>query len=449
MESDEELQSASSTSHVRRALTLIAVSILAIAIAGFAYLRPSLGFGPALRPGAAPSDKPSASYQLAAVDFVTPTTGWVVAEGGPHDFAVLRTTDAGKTWTRQLQGSAGVIGEYVRFFDSANGVLVLLGPQAAMYKTRDGGRTWSRHELSQGGGYVWSAEFVDPDHGWLLAQVSTESAMSQEALLRTQDGGSTWVSLGSPVLQRDLAYRVVFANSTDGWLYSQSAGPYAYKTQNGGATWRRVALPEPPGGWPAALGGSISTGQFFVAAHPTKGAGVMTTVIGIAPPHGRSPAGGLLVGYPPLRVGTFDGGRPVTYVYADVTPYRYSSIEHVNDGMWVDSQAAPQFQLSSIDGGVTWNAALPPSTNGAVGYVDALNWWWIGSGARSTTSDGGRTWTGISSAGVPEPLPGSLQFTDSNHAWFGAMAGSRPLLETTEDGGIHWRMILLPPITPI
>ena len=49
--------------------------------------------------------------------------------------------------------------------------------------------------------------------------------------------------------------------------------------------------------------------------------------------------------------------------------------------------------------------------------------------------------------GVPEPLPGTLQFIDATHAWFGAMAGTRPLVETTDDGGVHWSMILLPAIT--
>jgi hypothetical protein len=173
----------------------------------------------------------------------------------------------------------------------------------------------------------------------------------------------------------------------------------------------------------------------------------MTTVIGVAPPRGRSPDGGVVLGYPPLRVRTFDGGGSVTYVYADVSPYRYSSIEYVDPGSLVDTEPANQFQLSSVDGGLSWKAILPPSTYGAIGYVDALNWWWIGSGARSTSADAGRTWTPARSIGVPEPLPGSLQFIDATHAWFGAMAGIRPLVETTDDGGVHWSMILLPAIT--
>jgi hypothetical protein len=231
-------------------------------------------------------------------------------------------------------------------------------------------------------------------------------------------------------------------------LYSQSTAPYAYKSVDGGSSWIRVPLPEPAGGWPAAQGGSISTGQFFVAAQPTEGAGVMTTVVAIAPPRGRSPAGGVLVGYPPLRVGTWDGGRPVTYVYADVSPYRYSSVEHLNAGGFVDSLPTNQTQLSSVDGGLTWSLDGAPSGQRAVGYVDALNWWWIGSGrSRSRLTRAGRT-SRVRTVGVPQPLPGSLQFLDATHAWFGAMAGSRPLVEATDDGGIHWRMILLPESMP-
>jgi photosystem II stability/assembly factor-like uncharacterized protein len=440
MESEDELQSLSSTSRSPRALTLIALSILAISVAGIAYVRPAVSLD-ASTPG--PVEKPPKSFQLASVDFVTPAIGWVVMERPPQDFALLRTADAGETWTRQLGGPAGEIGEYARFFDAAHGVLVLLGPQAAIYQTSNGGGTWSRHKLSQGGGYIWSADFVDPSHGWLLAQASTEG----EVLYRTDDGGATWTSLGSPVAFSDWAYRVVFANVSDGWLYSHSTEPYAYKTSDGGASWDHVALPAPPGGWPSVQGGLISAGDFFVAVHPTGGSGVITTVVGVASRNGRLRVGGVLLGYPPLRVSTYDGGRPITTVYADVSPYRYSSTEHVSLGPFAATEPANQFHMSSVDGGLSWHPVMTPSDSGALGYIDALNWWWIGSGLGSTSVDAGRTWTETRGLGVPAPLPGSLQFIDSNHAWFGATAGARSLIEATDDGGIHWAMSVLPEIT--
>jgi hypothetical protein len=61
---------------------------------------------------------------------------------------------------------------------------------------------------------------------------------------------------------------------------------------------------------------------------------------------------------------------------------------------------------------------------------------------------GGTTWTAARNIGVIQPLPGSLQLLDSNHAWFGAMAGTKAVLERTVDGGITWEMIGLPAVTP-
>jgi photosystem II stability/assembly factor-like uncharacterized protein len=443
MESEAELPSFSSTSRAHRAMSHIVLSILTITIAGLAYLHPGLGLGPGSNLKS-PADGLPKSYQLTAVDFVTASTGWVVVEPKPHTFALLHTSDAGDSWNRQLAGVSGTIGEYLRFFDELHGVLVVLGPKAMLHQTADGGRTWSWHMLTQYGGYIWSADFVDANHGWLLAQDPVEG----ESLRRTEDGGTTWSELGNPVESRDWAYRVAFADRSVGWLYSQSSGPYAYQSKDGGVTWRRVPLPAPAGGWPGTRGRPSSPGEkFFVAPHPTGGAGVMATVIGVASPTGRSPEGGVVLGYPPLTVRTFDGGGSVTYVYADVSPYRYSSIEYVNPGMLINTEPANQFQLSSIDGGRSWQPVQTPSTYGAIGYIDALNWWWIGSGARSMSSDAGRTWTQARTTGVPEPLPGSLQFIDATHAWFGAMAGPRPLVESTDDGGIHWKMILLPAIS--
>jgi hypothetical protein len=45
---------------------------------------------------------------------------------------------------------------------------------------------------------------------------------------------------------------------------------------------------------------------------------------------------------------------------------------------------------------------------------------------------------------VPAPLPESVQIIDATHIWFGAMAGPRPLVEKTDDGGVSWTMFLLP-----
>jgi photosystem II stability/assembly factor-like uncharacterized protein len=421
----------------------MALSVVAILVAALVYVGPHVG--PAVAPALA--DRAPASNQLAAIDFVTPATGWLVVEPGLREFVILRTTNAGATWTRQLAGTAGALGEYLRFFDAAHGVLVVLGPQGSLHQTSDGGRTWSLNPVTDSGSYLSSADFVDADHGWLLVKTAGDGGVQRQALLRTRDGGTTWAGLGSPVLAGDWAYRIEFAGLTDGWIYSRSTGPYAYKSEDGGTSWQRKPLPPPPGGWPAAPAPSILTETFFIAAHTTAGSGVMATIIGVAPLNGPSAGAGVSVNYPPLKVGTFDGRQSITYVYADVSPYRYASIEYVNPGELVSTEPESQYQLSSIDGGRSWHPIVPPSTYGVLGYVDAQRWWWIGSGAGSTSSDAGRTWSQASGLGLPEPLPGSLAFMDATHAWFGATVGQLPVLEVTRDGGAHWNRVAVPELT--
>lgn len=429
----------------RRGISLIFISLLVIGLAGLAYLHPSLGATASPVPPA--TSKVPASYQLAAVDFVSPSSGWFAATFDSGRFALMHTTDAGNHWVTQLRGDVGSAGVYVNFFDSTEGVVAVLGPQSAIYRTGDGGRRWSAKPILSGVPYlgsVSSVSFADAMHGWLL--LSTPAVASAAELLRTKDGGASWTNLGSPTAGNDVAYRVHFTNPQVGWLESLSAGPYAYKTVDAGASWRHVPLPAPRGGWPA-------TGQFLVGAQPTVGIGVIATVATFAPLSGRSGIGASVISFPPLKVRTFDGGVPVSYVYATFVDTTSNSSWSAADSRSSSSsttvvQAPNQVRLGSLDGGSNWSVITPPGAPGAIGYSDAQDWWWIGSGAWSTSSDGGTTWTPYHNLGVPEPLPGSLQVLDPMHAWFGAMAGTRAVLESTDDGGINWTMTILPALKP-
>jgi photosystem II stability/assembly factor-like uncharacterized protein len=415
-------------------VSLGALSALALAVAALSYLHPTWSQGKIAAPAA--TSNIVGSRHLAAVDFVSPASGWVVVEHQSHDFVVLHTADAGETWGRQLGGPAEVVGEYLRFFDTSNGLVVVLGSQAALNRTHDGGKTWARQPLTRGGGYVLAADFVDADHGWLLAQASTEG----ESLLRTDDGGRTWTGLGNPVAYSDWAYRVAFSDLSNGWLYSESGGLYAYRSQDGGASWRRIPLPRPAQGWPTPAQGYAAGGRLYVLAHPTQGAGVSVTVV-IGPSTGLPSSDvSTLQYFPVLSTRTYDGGGAT--VYTDISPSSFSSPRGSSSGY--DPQPINQFQLSSVDRGRSWKPFATPASHGAIAYLDALNWWWIGSGVQARSSNAGVTWTPIRTLLVPAPFPESVQIIDSTHVWFGAMAGPRSLVESTDDGGFSWTMALLP-----
>ena len=274
------------------------------------------------------------------------------------------------------------MGEYARFFDPLDGVVVLLGSAAVIFQTADGGKSWIRTDRAISRRSVLAADFVDPSHGWLLVQVEgNQAGPLHEVLYRTSNAGATWDDLGDPVAARDWAFRIAFTDAQRGWLYSISTQPYAYATTDGGASWRRALLPAPARGWPKAPKGSVAPELFFVAAHPTTGSGVAVTVVPIAPPKLRSADGGIVLGYPPLTVRAFDGGGSVEYVYAtfaDSSLYRYTAILSEAGVLPV---VPDQVELSSLDGGSSWKAAPVPSAYGAIGYADALDWWWVGAGS--------------------------------------------------------------------
>ncbi|HSS94403.1 MAG TPA: hypothetical protein VLR46_10485 [Candidatus Dormibacteraeota bacterium] len=447
METEEDLRSPLKPGRAGRAVALMVLSLLVIGLVTLTYVHPQLSSGGSKQPSPTLPAAPFA--QVSTLDFVDPSTGWVVGEVPSNDFAVLHTTDAGRTWARQLTGPGGDVGEYAHFFDKLNGVVVVLGLQAVKFRTRDGGKTWLRQDLAQGGGHVISADYVDPGHGWLLVQSPPDPrGETSEALFITSDGGTSWVDLGNPVSSGDWAFRVAFADHDHGWLYTRSSAAYAYASDDGGSTWRRIMLPAPNGSWPLAPPNATAPEEFFVAASPTRGSGVVADVVPIAPPQGRWSTGGILLDYPPLTVRGFDGGQSIVYHYrtfVDASPYRSLLTDFsASSGLGSSVAYAEEVGLRSADGGASWSPISPPPTGGSVGFAGPLDWWWVGAGSLASTSDGGITWTAPETIGVPEPLPGTLQVLDRRHAWFAAMVGAKPVLETTADGGRRWAAVSLP-----
>jgi photosystem II stability/assembly factor-like uncharacterized protein len=426
-EPEQEFSVATGPARIFRATALIAASILAITAAAVLYVDPHALASVQHHTTAAPS---VVGYRASAISFVDPATGWIVADFSNGDYSVLHTGDGGASWTRQLSGFDSGRAHYLKFFDSAAGVFSVVGAPPVLFRTVDGGSTWMSFSVPGAKGTALSWSFVDAYDGWVLVSGTTVASPLPAYLYRTEDGGHTWKQLGIPAPSPDQVFEVNFTYFTTGWLSSANSGPYAYKTSDFGDTWTRVPLPAPAGGWPTG-------GTFLVAVQPTSAGGVTATVVFFPTLYGRKGQGATIRDFPPLTVRAFDGGRPVTYVYA--TPIGSEVTTSV-----VQAPPPNQTRLASRDNGATWSPITPPSGSGAVGFLDSTNWWWVGAGQWATTRDGGATWTSPSGIDVQLPLPGSLLIVDRLHAWLIASIQSRAALEATADGGRHWRLVSLP-----
>ena len=184
----------------RRALPLIAASVLVATWASVAYLQPSLLRLPqAAQPARAAGPALLSNDYAATYAFLTPSLGWALVTETTSltpRFSVFRTTDAASHWKRQFVRQLNVITLdtfLLRFFDPSHGFFAV-GDPTEIYRTSDGGTQWA---LVKTPSYLFSS-FVpaDAQHGWLLGwsgppgpKVLVSSRARQRADSREHDFG--------------------------------------------------------------------------------------------------------------------------------------------------------------------------------------------------------------------------------------------------------------------
>ena len=142
---------------------------------------------------------------------------------------VLRSTDAGATWTGV--GAPTQENLYcIHFSDALTGVI--MGNNGAIFRTTDGGGTWN---VSNGNGYNFrNLSFSDAFHGTAVGGINSGAT---PVLYRTTDGGVTWVDQSSSLSSTSVQalYGVAFANSTEGFVGGIDG--QVLKTTDGGSNW--------------------------------------------------------------------------------------------------------------------------------------------------------------------------------------------------------------------
>lgn len=393
------------TGRGRRAVALIAIALVAIVVAGAAFLRPELsglgknaGLNLAALPSATPEPPLLSNRYIARYDFVTTSLGWALVSEltSTPRFWVFKTADGAGHWQVQLTGTMPDVENgslTVQFFDRDNGLFSLADP-LVIYRTTDGGNRWTRVKFPA---YVSaSVDFSDSQHGWIFGYTGTTQRLVSQ-LSYTADGGDNWSVLPQgpsfPIGGKGGAFSANFAfrSPIEGWLGGGGApgSRVVYSSIDGGVTWQPHPLPVPAGVFksdPFAPDTSV---------YLIPGAGVMAA--------------------------TTDGqGNSVGF--------------------------------TSFDGGSTWRRLSPPpgeTTFGDYVFQDTFHWWAMRYGTLFKSPDAGQSWTEVAQEMDEwDYLPGII---DAKHAWAQMQVvfpSTNPpqgsALAMSSDGGVHWTPVNVP-----
>ena len=240
---------------------------------------------------------------------------WLTGSGG----TVLASTDGGATWASQVSGANATLWA-PSFSDTQNGVVAAWSNAGAIFYTHDGGATWHPATLPAATGEIY--DLAHPD-------ASDAVAVGSSGVLRSTDGGETWVGVATPIPSGWHPDRVAFGNAADGW--AEFPGGIC-ATTDGGATWRLQHLPGQPDAYGVAAYGAhrawvvnvdgaidatVDGGAHWIAQSP----GITSALFAVAFP---SATRGYVCGRGGLIAATSTGGwhstaRPVTRALRSAT----------------------------------------------------------------------------------------------------------------------------------
>ena len=419
---------------------------------------------------------------LCGVAFTSAAKGWLLANYGNTDEPVatlMRTTDGGRTWRRQLWAGPGA--SISRFqgvaFDAGGSFGVATGVQfdpdtmeetPVVLRTTDGGGSWAGASgpigaaaaavavtpadrvvmatelgplrLSDDKCTTWSTvgsaagdgaqlaavDFVDATHGW---------AVGDFGQIVVSADGSTWHDQTSGTTQG--LNDVVFTDNQHGWAVGEDT---VLRTQDGGvswtaadvgtqATWECGVFADPQHGWFAGNSWSAGGQRWVPVIVRTQDGGASWARGALPASKGAvkalcflNPDQGWAVGEAIWR--TRDGGLTWTRL-----PWRGRTPPELRDVVF--RSATVGFVVGehcgiwrTTDGGASWKLLRAASSRSwewlddlcGIGFGSSQNGWAVGSGGLILQStDGGASWVRRAS-GTAEELTG-LDAVDDGHVW--------------------------------
>ncbi len=298
-----------------------------------------------------------------SLSFIDENRGWASGSDG----RILKTQNGGDTWEERVvltdKHSYKSIAFVNENYGIATGQVYRSDYSGVIIKTRDGGQTWDYvytdttilfekvFLANDSIGWVIGNETIIDSLGWLVG--------SQGTLLKTVDGGETWLARDSTIPER-LA-DIFFLDENKGWIVGSNGT--ILKSIDGGETWESKAIPD----FNASIrschfldnnrDGWITIGSFVYAENE-------------AGERWGTSAGGKVFK-------TTDGGDS----WVEIGEFLEGAIDvHFLDANrgWVAGQYGSVF--STLDGGVTWTKQRLRTTSQMLGFHvwDENNLWITG-----------------------------------------------------------------------
>jgi photosystem II stability/assembly factor-like uncharacterized protein len=312
---------------------------------------------------------------------------------------VWKTTDWGAGWTNVSDGffataSIGAIRvaptrpDLVYVGTGSDGIRSNVIQGRGMYRSTDAGTTWGFIGLRDAG-QIGAVEVhpSNPDVVFVAALGQPFAPNPERGVYRSRDGGATWqqvlfVSDSTGAVDLEFApdnpntvYAALWRAERKPWtIISGAREGGAYKSEDGGDTWRRLG-----GGLPTGL-----VGKADLAVSPADPNRLYVLIE-------AEPGGGLYRsddrGVSFRLVSTENGllRRPFYYTNVDADPTDADVVYVNNEGFF-----------RSADGGRTWERRSTPHGDNHDMWIDPSDpdvWIQSNDGGANVTRDGGRTWS--------------------------------------------------------
>lgn len=190
------------------------------------------------------------------IHMIDVVNGW-----GVTDRQIVRTNDGGVTWYNVtppgITETGYMAASQSEFLGLTHAWLQIADPNnypngGSMYRTVDGGLTWKSSATPFSGG---SISFLDPSHGWLMADLGVGAGSMPVSIFQTSDGGATWnqtytndpnlEGAGETLPMSGLKYDIIPLDMQTAWIHgvTYSTGTaYLFRTNDSGRTWSLVPL---------------------------------------------------------------------------------------------------------------------------------------------------------------------------------------------------------------